>query len=112
MFIVKSEEGVSYWGLVKHFDKHADDLKRCKLPEPYSKSLYQPRVSEIEPTVQQKIIIWMAWNDAVHGTKVVDSGEYNIARYVDWYNAKYGGSARGSSPSCTSYTHRTAGYAP
>lgn len=49
--IVKSEEGVSYWGLVKHFDKHPGDLKWCELPRPYSKSLYQLRVSEIEPKV-------------------------------------------------------------
>lgn len=73
MSIVKSEEGVSYWGLVKHFDKHSGDLRQCELLKPYSKSLYQLRVSEIEPIVQQKIIVWMAGNDVVHGTKVVDS---------------------------------------
>ena len=28
--IVKSE-GLSYWGLVKHFQKHPEDLKRCEL---------------------------------------------------------------------------------
>ena len=88
--LVKSEEDLSYWGLVKHFDKHPGDLERCELPRPYSRSLYQLRVSEIEPKIQQKIITWMAGDDAVHGTKVVDSSGYSIARYVDWYNAKYG----------------------
>ena len=88
--IVKSEEELSYWGLVKHFDKHPGDLERCELPRPYSKSLYQLRVSQIEPKAQQKIIIWMAGNDAVHGTKIVDSSGYSIARYVDWYSSKYG----------------------
>ena len=36
--LVKSEEGLSYWGLVKHFDKHPGGLKRCELDRPYSKS--------------------------------------------------------------------------
>lgn len=60
------------------------------MPKPYSKSLYQFRVPKIELIVQQKIIIWMAGNDVVHGTKVVDSSRYSMTKYVDWYNAKYG----------------------
>lgn len=38
--IVKSEEKLTYWGLVKHFDKHPGDLERCELLRPYSKSEY------------------------------------------------------------------------
>ena len=87
--LVKSEEGLSYWGLVKHFDKHPGDPKRCELGRPYSKSWYL-RVSEIDPAVQHEMILWMAGDDAVRGTKVVDSAEFSIARYADWYNAKYG----------------------
>ena len=93
MSIVKSEEGLSYWGLVKHFDKHPGDLERCELPRQYSKSLYQLRVSQIAPKVQQKIITWMAGNGAVHGTKIVDSSGYSIARYVDWYHTNTASSA-------------------
>ena len=54
--IIKSEEDLFHWALVKHLDKHPSDLKRCELSRPYSKSLYQLRVSQIEPKVQQKII--------------------------------------------------------
>ena len=53
--LVKSEK-LSYWGLVKHFDKHPEDLERCELYRPYSRSQYQLRVSEIDPKVQQQII--------------------------------------------------------
>ena len=90
MSIVKSEEDLLCWGLVKHFGKHPEDLERCELYRPYSRAQYQLHVSKIKPKVQQKIITWMAGNDAVHGTKIVDSSGYGIARYVDWYNAKYG----------------------
>ena len=76
--------------MVKHFDKHPGDLERCELPRPYGRSLYQLRVSEIEPKAQQKIITWMAGDGAVHGTRAVDSGGYSMARYADWYDAKYG----------------------
>ncbi len=43
--ILKSEEKLSYWGLVKHFAKHPGDLKRCELDRPYSKSWYHLRIS-------------------------------------------------------------------
>ena len=33
VFIVKSED-LSYWGLVKHYQKHPGDPKRCKLYGP------------------------------------------------------------------------------
>lgn len=53
----------------------------------------------------------MVGNDTVYGTKVVDSSGYSIARYVYWYNTKYGTiSARLFAK--LYLTHRTAGYAP
>ena len=88
--IVKSEEKLTYWGLVKHFEKHPGDLERCELPRPYSKSEYQLRVSEIKTEVQQQIITWMAGDEAVDGTKIVDSSGFGIFRYKRWHNAKYG----------------------
>ena len=88
--IVKSEEKLTYWGLVKHFEKHLGDLERCKLLRPYSKSEYHLRISQIETNVLQQIITWMAGDEAVHGTKIVDSSGFSIARRKEWYNAKYG----------------------
>ena len=32
----------------------------------------------------------MAGDEAVHGTLLVDSSGFSIARYIDWLNAKYG----------------------
>ncbi len=32
----------------------------------------------------------MVGRDTVHDTLLVDSGEFSIAKYVDWQNAKYG----------------------
>ena len=29
--VIKSEAKLSYWGLIKHFDLHPDDLERCEL---------------------------------------------------------------------------------
>ena len=88
--VVKSEEKLSYWSLVKHFDKHPEDLKRCELPRKCSRSMYQLRISEIDPAVLQKILVWSAGNEASHGTKITDSGGFSVSRYRDWYNAKYG----------------------
>ena len=39
--IIKSEEGLSYWGLIKNFQKHPEDLKRCELIRGYSRSTYR-----------------------------------------------------------------------
>ena len=88
--ILKSEENLSYWGLIKHFDRHPDDLELCGLSRQYCRSWYQLRISEIDPAVLQKIITRMAGDDAVHGTLLVDSSGFSIARYMDWQNAKYG----------------------
>ena len=88
--IVKSEEKLSYWGLVKHFEKHPGDLQRCELLRPYGKSEYHLRLSQIETDILQQIITWMAGDQAVHGTKIVDSSGFSISGYKDWYNAKYG----------------------
>ena len=88
--LVKSEENLSYWGLVKHFGKHPEDLERCELYRPYSKAQYHLHVSSIKPKVQQQIIVWMAGEDAAHGTKIADSSGYSISRYKEWQNAKYG----------------------
>ncbi len=88
--LVKSEEGLSYWGLVKHFNKHPGDLKRCELDRPYSKSWYRLRISQIDSAVLYKLILWMAGDYAARGTKIVDSSGFSIVRYADWYSAKYG----------------------
>ena len=88
--IIKGEENLSYWGLIKHFDRHPDDLDLCELSRPYCRSWYQLRISEIDPAVLQKIITRMAGDEAVHGTLLVDSSGFSIARYIDWQNAKYG----------------------
>ena len=88
--IVRSEEKISYWGLIKHFDKHPEDLERRGLYRPYSRAQYQLHVSQIKPKVQQEILARMAGEEAVHGTKLVDSSGYSISRYKEWQNAKYG----------------------
>ena len=88
--IIKSEVKLSYWGLIKHFDLHPDDLERCELSRPYCRAWYQFRISEIDPAVRQKIITRMAGDEAVHGTLLVDSSGFSIAKYIDWLNAKYG----------------------
>ena len=88
--ILKSEEKLSYWGLVKHFAKHPGDLERCELDRPYSKSWYHLRISQIGDFILHEIIGWMAGDAAVHGTKIVDSTGFSISRYRDWHNAKYG----------------------
>ena len=87
---MKFEEGLSYWGLVNHFDKHPGDLKRCELDRPHGKSWYRLRISQIDTAILHKMILWMAGDDAARGTKIVDSSGFSIARYADWYNAKYG----------------------
>ena len=38
----------------------------------------------------RQIITRIVGDEAVHGTKIVDSGGFSISRYKDWYNAKYG----------------------
>ena len=44
--LVKSEK-LSYWGLVKHFDKHPEDLERCELYRPCSnRAAPAPRVGD------------------------------------------------------------------
>ena len=88
--IVKSEENLPYWRLVKHFDKHPEDLKRCELYRPYSESLYHLRIDEIDPKVQQQIITWMAGEDMVPGTKIANSSGFSIAQFIEWQHAKYG----------------------
>ncbi len=45
--IIKSEAKLSYWGLIKHFDLHPDDLERCELSRPYCRAWYQLRISGI-----------------------------------------------------------------
>ena len=74
--ILKSEENLSYWGLIKHFDRHPDDLELCGLSKPYCRSWYQLRISEIDPAVLQKIITRMAGDGIVHGTLLVDSSGF------------------------------------
>ena len=79
--IVKSEEKQTYWGPVKHFEKHPGDLERCELLRPYGRSMYQLRVSEIKTEVLQQIITWMVGDEAVNGTKIVDSSGFSISSY-------------------------------
>ena len=88
--ILKREENLSCWGLIKRFDRHPGDLELCGLPKPYCRSWHQLRMSEIDPAVLQKIITRMAGGGAVHGTLPVDSGGFGMARHVDWQNAKHG----------------------
>ena len=88
--IIKREENLSYWGLIKHFDRHPSDLELCELSRQYCRSWYQLRVSEIDPAVLQRVITGMAGKDAVHGTLLADSSGFSISRYVEWHNAKYG----------------------
>ena len=88
--IIKSEEDLSFWGLVKHFRKHPEDLKRCELTREYSKSTYHRWIENIDPEVQQKIITWLAGDDAVHSTLVSDSSGFSVAKLIEWQHAKYG----------------------
>ena len=87
--ILKGEENLYYWGLIKHFDRHPGDLELCELSRPYCRSWYQLRVSELDPAVQ-RAIAKMAGGDVIHNTLLADSGGFSIARYADWQNAKYG----------------------
>ena len=57
---------------------------------PYSNSEYHLRISQIETYVLQQIIMWMAGDEAVGGTKIVDSSGFSVSRRIKWYNAKYG----------------------
>ena len=34
--------------------------------------------------------MWMAGDEAVCGTKIVDSGGFGVSRRIKWHNAKYG----------------------
>ena len=78
--ILKSEENLSHWGLIRHFDRHPGDLELCELPRPYCRSWHQLRISETDPAVLQNIIAKMAGCDAVHGTLLVDSGGFQHGR--------------------------------
>ena len=78
--IIKSEAKLSCWGLIKHFDRHPDDLERCEMSRPYCRAWCHPRISEIDPAVLQKIITKMAGDEAVHGTLPVDSGGFQHCR--------------------------------
>ena len=86
----KSEENLSCWGLARHFEKHPDDLKLCEPYRPYSRAQYHLQISRIKHEVQQQIIVRMAGEDAVHGTKIADSGGYGVSRYTKWQNTRYG----------------------
>ena len=74
--VLKSEEKISYWGLIKHFNRHPDDLEWCGLSKLYCKSWYQFHVLKIYPAVLQKIITRMAGMDTVRGTLLVDSSGF------------------------------------
>ena len=67
MSILKSEENLSYWGLIKHFDRYPGDLKLCEPSRPHCRSWHQLRISEIDPAVLQRAIAKMA-GDAVQDT--------------------------------------------
>ena len=88
--LVRSEEGLSYWGLVKHFAKRPGDLKRRGLDRPHGKSWCHLRISGMDPAILNKLILWMAGDDAARGAKIVDSAGFRMARYADRRNAKYG----------------------
>ena len=38
--IIKSENQLSYWGLVNHFAKYSSDVELCELKRHYKKSWY------------------------------------------------------------------------
>ena len=40
--IIKGEENLPRWGVIKYFDRHLDDLDLCELSRPYCGSWYQP----------------------------------------------------------------------
>ena len=48
---------------------------------------YQLRVSEIDPKVQHNLD---GREDAVNGTKIVDSSGFSISQFGEWQHAKYG----------------------
>ena len=72
------------------FAKHPENLERRGPYRPYGRAQYHPHVSGIEPEVQRQIVTWMAGEDAVHGTRMADSGGYGMAWYTEWQNAKHG----------------------
>ena len=88
--VLKSEERLSCWGLVKHFAKHPGDLERRGLDRPYGKSWYRLRVWQTDDFILHEIIGRVAGDAAARGTKIVDSTGFSISRYRDWHNAKYG----------------------
>ncbi len=101
--MAKSEAGLSYCGVAKRFEKHPDDLERREMYETYSRTQYQLQVSKIKLKAQQRIIVWMAGEDAVHGTKIAYSGGYG----TEWWSGRTPSTASPACmtlPGCTSYT--------
>ena len=46
-------------------------------------------ISQIESHVLQQIIIWIAGDEAVRSTKIVDSCGFSVSRRINCHNAKY-----------------------
>lgn len=78
MSILKSEENLSYWGLIKHFDRHPM-TGAVRAAGPYYTSWYQLRILDIDPALLQKLITRMA-GDAVHSTPLVDSSGFQYSQ--------------------------------
>ena len=71
--VLKSEENLSYWGLVKHFAKHPGDLERRGLDRPYGKSWYRLRISQTDDFMLHEIIGRVAGDAAARGANIADS---------------------------------------
>ena len=84
----------------------------AELYRPYSRAQYHLRVSEIDPKVQQQIIIWMAGEHVVNGPKIVDSSGFSIASSSSGNTPSTASSACTTLPRCISYTRLRERYAP
>ena len=75
--IIKSEEKLFYWGIIKY----PEVLEWYEICGRCCRSWYHLRISDSSIAK-----VWMAGEDAKYGTKIVDSRWYSIAIREEWEN--------------------------
>ena len=77
---IKSENNLTYRGLVNYFVKYPSDLELCGLKKEYQKSWYQLRISQIDPKVVGRTVTRLGEDDA-DGPLMVDSTRHAVSSY-------------------------------
>ena len=90
---IRTENNLTYRGLVNHFVRYPSDLELCGLKKIYQKSWYQLRISQIDPKVVERIVTRLGEDDA-DGPLMVDSTGEAVLGYKSWTSAKYGKSSK------------------